>query len=448
MKPWRPLLVIAALAGVAWACLDLRARRRTADLFQSAEDACRQLDFATASAHLSAYLELRPAQAQAHLLAARCSRREEFLEYFNGPRPELPRRAAQHLAAARRLGAAPEAVALEQALGRIQRGELTEDDRALLARAEGDGPDAPLILEATIHGLLRQWQFEKALACVEQLLRHDPKNALALFWRGRIGAEFHRQRSNEDFASAVRLNPQFAAARFYLAESLLRANQVAQAETHLRILNEQVPDNLLVRLAWARCRIAQGDDAQGRQLLDSWLADAPKNHPRLLEALTARAQLALSAGASVEAETFARRALREAPLDRYAIYTLACCLHAQGRVTEARAAEESLDQIKKDLRNVAQCREQLARAPADVHLRHEIGTAYLRLGRPGNALVWLYSVLDRDPAYRPTLEALVEYHTRAGDEALADALRRRLSGAPPHQPVSASAHGKGGPSYR
>jgi predicted Zn-dependent protease len=266
---------------------------------------------------------------------------------------------------------------------------------------------------------------------VEQLLRHDPSNAQALFWRGRISAEFNRQRSNEDFESAVRLNAQFAAARYYLAESLLRAHQVAQAETHLRILTEQVPDNLLVRLAWAKCRIAQGDDAEGRRLLDGWLADAPKNHPRLLEALTTRAQLALSAGAPVEAETFARRALQEAPLDRYAIYTLACCLHAQGRGPEARAAEESLDRIKQDLRKVAQCREQLASTPADLHLRHEIGAAYLRLGRPGNALVWLYSVLDRDPEYRPTLETLVDYHTRAGNEALADALRGRMSGGPP-----------------
>jgi tetratricopeptide (TPR) repeat protein len=439
MRRWRLLLSIAALAAVTWACLELRARSRAAGLFQSAEDAYRRLDFAAASAHLSACLELRPAQAQAHLLAARCARREEFLEHFNGPRPEFLHKAAEHLAAARRHGAAPAAIALEQALGRIQRGELTEDDRTLLARAKEDGPDVPLILEAMIHGLLRQWQFDRALACVEQLIRHDPQNVLALFWRGRIGAEFNRQRANEDFESAIRLNARFAAARYYLAESLLRTHHVAQAEDHLRILKEQVPDNLLVRLAWANCRIAHGDEAQGRQLLDSWLADAPKNHPRLLEALTARAKLALSAGAFVEAETLARRALQEAPLDRYAMYTLASCLHAQGRGTEARAVEESLDRIKQDLRKVAQCREQLTRTPADLHLRHEIGTAYLRLGRPGNALVWLYSVLDRDPAYRPSLEALADYHTRAGDEALADALRRRLSSGPPHRP-SAPGH--------
>jgi predicted Zn-dependent protease len=98
----------------------------------------------------------------------------------------------------------------------------------------------------------------------------------------------------------------------------------------------------------------------------------------------------------------------------------------QGRAPEARVIEVQLNKIKEDLHLVAQCREGLARDPGDLHLRHEIGAAYLRLGRPGEAFVWLNSILDRDPLNRPTLQTLADYHARSGHTRLAAELQRRL----------------------
>jgi predicted Zn-dependent protease len=213
----------------------------------------------------------------------------------------------------------------------------------------------------------------------------------------------------EDYERAVQLVPEFDAARYYLAENLLRANRLDDAEHHLQELNNSSGDNLLVRLAWAKCRIALGDACVGKELLDTWLVDAPPDHPRLLEALSARASLALTQGRPAEAEAFARRALKESPLDRYALFHLAQSLNAQGRPLEAQAIEKQLDQIKKDLRIVSRCREQLAQDPTNLQLRHEIGAAYLRVGRPGEALVWLNSVLDREPNHLPTLRTMAEF---------------------------------------
>jgi tetratricopeptide (TPR) repeat protein len=427
MRRWRLFLCIALLAVAVGVGTGIHARWRGAGLLRSAEEACRRFDFPAAGADLSAYVELHPSDAPAHLLAARCARRAEFLEHFNGPRPELLTRAARHLAAAQRLGATPQAVVLERALSRVQHGDPTDEDRTLVDQVKG-GPEAPLALEALTHGLQRCWQFEKALACAELLMRRDPDNALALLWRGRIREQFHQRKgAREDFESGVSINPDFDAARYYLAESLLRSQQAGAAEPHLRRLTRSAPENLLVRLAWAKCRICQGDDAQGRELLDAWLADAPAHHPRLHEALTARAGLALAAGECVRAEGFAHLALHEAPLDQYAMYDLARSLHGQGRGPEARAVEQRLASIKRDLRKVAQCREQLAHTPEHVRLRHEIGTAYLRLGRPGEAVVWLTSVLERDPKYRPTLEALADYRARRGNELTAADTPRRLA---------------------
>jgi predicted Zn-dependent protease len=422
---------ILVLAGAAWAVHVASVQRRADELRLSADEACRRFDFVTAQRHLAAYLELRPADASTHLLAARCARRAEFIEDFEGPDSELRARASQRLDDAERLGAEPAALALERTLGRAQHGELSDTERTLVDSVKAGGADAPLILESLIHAYLRHLQFEKALMCVDSLLKLEPENVLALLWRGRMREQSKQARdASEDYELAVRLNPDFDAARYYLAEMLLRSNQVSDAAAHLQVLNTRTPDNLLVRLAWARCRIAMGEEASGQDLLDAWLKDAPKNHSRLLEALRARAGLALASGSPEEAEGFARRALQEAPLDPYALHDLARSLSAQGRGPEAHAIEEQVEKIKQDLRVVARCRERLNKNPADLELRHELGAAYLRVGRPDEALVWLNSVLDRDPKHRPTLQTLADYHAQAGNPTLAAEMRRRLGAGP------------------
>jgi tetratricopeptide (TPR) repeat protein len=431
---WRPRLVLlalaatAALAGTVWALRAASAGQRARELRGSAEDACRRYDFLAAHARWLAYLEVRPDEAEAHLLAARCARRAEFLEDYTGPHPELRESSSDHLQAARRLGARPDDVALEEALAQAQHGRRSDHEDRLLEGVRAGGADAPLILEALAHRHLRRLQFERALGCVESLLEADPDHALALLWRGRILEQFKQVRDGrEDYERALKAVPDFDAARYYLAESLLRSQQAPEAEAHLRALLDRGTDNLLVRLAWAKCRIARGEEGVGRKLLDAWLAQAPARHPRLLEALEARARLALALGQPEDAEAFARRALQESPLDQHALHDLAGSLNAQGRRQEARAVEEQLEKIKQDLRIVSRCREELARNPDDVSLRYEIGAAFLRVGRPGEALVWLHGVLERDPKHKPTLQALADYYAQAGNEASAAELRRRAA---------------------
>lgn len=424
MKRGLILAIPLLLAGLAWAIHAASLRLRAGEERRAADEACGKFDFARAHEHLSAYLKLYPKDGETYLLAASCARRAEFVESFRGPNAEWRRMASSDLAMAERLKAEPRLVKLERMLQEVQQGRRPDLEASLLERVKANGPEAPLILEAWIHGLLRHLRCEIALVCLEALLKLEPGNVHAFVWRGRIRDQTRQGSGREDYERAVQLVPEFEAARYYLAENLLRANRPNEAEAHLRVLNTRSADNLLVRLAWAKCRIALGDDSAGGELLDAWLADAAWGHPRLLEALTARARLALTQGRPAEAEDFARRALHESPLDRYALYHLSQSLNAQGRRQEAQAIETKLDQIKKDLQIVARCREGLAQDPANLQLRHEIGAAYLRLGRPGEALVWLNSVLDREPNHLPTLRTLAEFKAQAGKQTQADELRR------------------------
>jgi tetratricopeptide (TPR) repeat protein len=423
-------LAILLAAAAAWKFHAASAAARAEESREMADDACRRFDFGAAHGHLLRYLQLRPAEAEAHLRAARCARRAEFLEDYEGHDPDLREAASRHLAEAERLGAPPETVAVERILADMGHGAGFRNERLLVQRVRELTPDTPLILEGLIHAYLRHVNFEKALACQEALLRMQPGNLQGLLWRGRMRALLRRKTlAYEDFESALKLAPDFHPARYYMAEMLAAENRYPEAEPHVNVLIERSPKNLLVRLLWARCRVEMGHDSAGAEL-DAWLQDAPPHHPRLLEALDVAARVALSSSQPERAEAYARRALAECPLDKQALYHLSGSLNLQGRKQEAREVEQQLAQVLKDLAIVARVWEQLAKDSTNLGLRYELGSAYLRLARPGDALVWLNSVLDREPQHRATLRLLGDYYEQSGQRALAAAMRQRLAECP------------------
>jgi tetratricopeptide (TPR) repeat protein len=437
-------LAILIGAGAAWKIHVASAAERADEFWKLADDACRRFDFRAAHGYLLCYLQLRPTDGEAHLQAGRCARRAEFLEDYEGSDPELQQAASRHFSEAQRLGAPPETVAVERMLADIQHGSWGNSERLLVDRVSKLTPDTPLILEGLIHAYLRHVNFEKALACQNALLRMEPGNLQGLLWRGRMRALL-RQKSPayEDFESALKLAPDFDPARYYLAEMLASENRYHEAEPHVEVLIEHSPKNLLVRLLWARCRIEQGHDSAGAEL-DAWLQDAPPHHPRLIEALDAAARLALSSSQPKKAEGYARRALAELPLEKQALYNLSRSVNVQGRTQEAREVEKQLTQVMNDLAIVARVWDQLAKDSTNLELRYELGSAYLRLARPGDALVWLNSVLDREPEHWATLRLLANYYGKCGQQTLAAEMRRRLANVPlpanpPLKPLPASA---------
>jgi tetratricopeptide (TPR) repeat protein len=421
-------ILIGAVA--AWKIHVASASARADEFRKLADGACRRFDLRAAHGFLLCYLQLRPTDAEAHLQAARCARRAEFLEDYEGHDGEWRQTASRHLSDAERLGAPPEAVAVERALAGMRDGAWLHNERLLVERVRNLTPDTPLILEGLIHAYLRHVNFEKALACEDALLRMQPGNLQGLLWRGRMRALLRQKRlAYEDFESALKLDPDFHPARYYLAETLAAENRYNEAEPHVQVLIEHSAKNLLVRLLWARCRVELGHDSAGAEL-DAWLRDAPPHHPRLVEALDAAARVALSSSQPEKAEGYARRALAESPLDQQALYNLLGSLNLQGRQQEAQEVERRLAQVTKDLAIVARVWDRLAKDSTNLELRYELGSAYLRLARPGDALVWLKSVLDREPEHRATLRLLADYYEGSGQRGLATAMRRRLAECP------------------
>jgi tetratricopeptide (TPR) repeat protein len=423
------LLTVAVVASAAYGTYALARKHRANRSRQGFQQALQRRDFVTAHSHMVNYLRLCPGDVGVHLLAAQAGRRAQFQQEFLERQTDLLHQATRHLEDCAKLKGPEESIALERALLSIQQAEFAELDETLLGYVETDNPDVPLVLEALIYGLLQRANVDKAAICISKLLLVQPDNVQALVWRGRLKEQLFSNlvSAREDFEEAVALNPDFDSARFCLVQNLLRVNRAEEASRHLAALEERVPDNPLVRLSRALCHIAQGQTEAGRALLDDWLTKTPSTHPRRLEALTARANLALTLDQPAQGKNYALQALRIAPLDRMALYILYRSLIAQGQHQEAKQVLTQLDQVQKDLEFVNKANTQIALTPNDRRLRHQLGEAYLRLGRPSDALVWFMSVLHQDPVYRPTLQALLEHYEKTGDVHQAAEFRQRLA---------------------
>ena len=239
---------------------------------QAARRAVEQADFTAAQAHLALCLELSPQSAEAHFLAAQAAHRSGDYD-----------KALVHLNACERLGWLSEAIALEHALGRAQRGDLAQVEDYLLSGVDKDQPEALLILEALTQGYLKTYRLINALQCLDLWLKRQPSNVRALIWHGEIK---ERRNSNseavEAYRRAVAVAPDNYKARFHLAQALAHSDQAEEAREQFEHLRQGQPSNPEVLLGLAQCRRSLGQTGEARQLLELVLARDADPQPRRL----------------------------------------------------------------------------------------------------------------------------------------------------------------------
>jgi Tfp pilus assembly protein PilF len=412
----RPLLALPALAllvltgvGVYVAGWNLWAGYH----FQAAQRALERPDFARARAHLALCLEFWPRSAETHFLAAQAARRAGAFQD-----------AEQHLSRCQKLGWPREAVELEQALARAQRGDLDSVEGYLLSGLGKDAPETVLILEALAQGYLRTYRLPEALDCLDRWLKHQPDNVQALLWRGEV--KERRKDSAEAVASyrrAVELAPGDDRARLHLAEALTRSDRAEEAVEHFERLRQRQAGNPAVLLGLARCRRSMGKTEEARQLLEGVVA----SHPRHVEAVEELGKLLLQSGQPDEAEGWLRRAVQLAPYERDANFNLYQCLVQRGRREEAGHYLARAEKIDADFQRLSELTRKVAAEPRDPALRQEAGAILLRNGQEQEGLRWLASALQEDPKHRPTHQTLADYYERAGQRTLAAQHRRQAA---------------------
>jgi predicted Zn-dependent protease len=345
------------------------------------------------------------------LLAAQAARRAGRLDD-----------AETHLLECERLEGEKDAVTLEWALLRVQRGEMGSLESYLKKCVEEGHTDSSLILEALAMGYGSAYDLPRALYSLDLLLKREPNNLHALLWQGHVlGAMNSPSKAIANYRRILELDPERDEARLFLAEYLATRFQAYQeARTHFARLHEKKPRDPEVTVGLARCYRQLGDSNKARAILDALPAECQDN----TEWLFLRGQLALEGRQLAEAEKWLRRAVARNPYYSTALYTLSQCLEQQNNPQEARTFLDRYTQIREGAKQMEQILEQIATTKGTPALYHEAGRICLQNGQEAEALRWFQGALRLDLSYRPTHTVLAELFERTGKKDLAKAHRK------------------------
>lgn len=334
----RIALVVVALAAGGFAIYQLYQYFRAGQHYRNAQRALDLCNFQEAGLHLDRYLDHRPTDAEALLLAAQTARRRGDFEAAD----KLLKRAVE-------CGVDKEALNVERLLMRVHAGNVASAERLLILCKDKPGSsEGGIALEAVIEGSMRAMELPLSIWGISLWLNHrtsDLDQARGLVWRGQLEALLgEAAQATADFHRAVELAPDLVAAHMHLGEVLAREDPQA-AGVEIEWLNRHAADEPTTHVLTARWRRALGQPEEAIRILDNLLQAEPKN----LQALIDRGRVAMDLGKAADAEGWIKQALKLAPGQRDATLAMADCLRQAGRLKEAEVYTEKAQAIKNQL---------------------------------------------------------------------------------------------------
>ena len=409
-RTWYALLAVALLAQTGNVSGDPGDSDAYKKHLAAARAAQMRRDLIRAEAELAECLKIRKDDPEVHFLAARTARRGGDLQ-----------KAETHLKECKRFKGDVSAISLEQLLLRAQSGELAVLEN--LAKLTGDKhPETSLILEALAQGYKGSFRYSEAMASLNALLKHDPKNAHAFLEQAWIWLRWSGEKDGKKttwttinagdsdkaaatFRKALEIDPELFEARLGLADLQLLEKNITEAKKNLDKLVERHSKNPKVQLLLAQCDMFMGETENAEKRLVDLLTRDPRN----AAAWHLRGKLA---GNPTQSEKWFRRALELNPNAPEFNYSLFVCLMQTGKRAEAGQFKKNYERIVKDLTHLAQVLGKIDSKPRDVALRSEAGKIFLQLGQDREGLAMLYGVLEHDPSHRTTHQVLADYFDR------------------------------------
>lgn len=397
-RRWILALGVLILAGVSGGLFGQHWWKR--HQLSTAKDLLADLRFEEAGRLLDDYLRIRPADAEAHLLAAQARRRAGDAEA-----------AEYHLEECDRLGGQTPASSLEGVLLLAERGALGDQESGLQSRLEKGDADRVLLLEALARDYLITVRHEEAWDLIAELLKARPDHHRALVWRAQIlGGQHKWNDALEDARRAVELQPDSREARLICAEANEHVGQTETAVRQYAWLYERGSKSPAVVLGLGRCWQDLARFAEARQVLDAFLAEQPAR----AEVLVERGRLALREGGTTLPESYFRRAVVAGPSNLEAQRFLLRCLKASGNSEESARVDGQLRQLEIREGRIDQMFSEVEAAPTETEPRYQLGLFLLQNGREDEGRDFLNGVLRFDPGHEPARAALAAYSQRTG----------------------------------
>lgn len=383
--------------------------------YREGQKALERRDFAGAQQHFTQCLKVWPRSTAVTLLAARAARKAGDFEETE----RLLQRCSE-------LGGEDEPIILEKLLLHVQRGRLANVEPMLVGRLRQGHPESVLILEVLTVAYLQTYQLASAQECLRRWLELEPDRLEAWQLRART---YHLLHNNGEalvsYRRILELDPDNDEARLEMAGQLAQGNNVEEGLAQFEYLRKKLGDTPAVLKGLACCRLLLHQPEEARQLLETVLAE----NPRDWRALAERGRLAQQFESMDQAEKWFRQAAAVAPYEKDVLYSLYQCLEQRGKTQEAQEVQAKLQRIETDLARIADLSRTIARTPHDPDPRCEAGLILLRNGQEDEGLRWLASALEENPHHAPTHRALAAYYERKGNSQRAEEHRQLAQGS-------------------
>jgi tetratricopeptide (TPR) repeat protein len=374
--------------------------------FRSALEAEGRGEFAAARDQLARCLRDEPDSGRLLFHAARTARRD-------GDYPV----AAKLLARAKAHGWPAEAVEWEATLLKAQTGEFAACEARLrtAVAAAPDHPDADLMLEVLVPGLIGQFRLADAYAYLADWIERRPNALAPRLWMFDVARKMLiPQEAIESARQAAVIAPDNADARRKCAEILIENHQAAEARGHFEWLLERRPADAAARFGLARCLKESGDDAGAVRELNTLLSAHP-DHGQYLAEL---GLLEMHAGRPSAALDKLRKAVDADPSNTDLLYNYALALEQCDQPAEAARWREKHKQAEADLLELKEVTKRFAGEPRNAELPFRAGELMMRNGHEWEALRWFRRALQIEPQHPASRQAVEAYYrtVRAGAE--------------------------------
>jgi tetratricopeptide (TPR) repeat protein len=295
------------------------------------------------------------------------------------------------------LEATTSAAACYYALGQYV--ATVETAKAALAR-DADALEARRWLAAAEYDLGRTGDAEDNLAIISEQAPHDPRPERL---RGLISKDFAEYGAAIDhYRESLRRDPQWDRDNILaeLAESQVKLGRFDEAVETLRECERTAP----VLVLEAECAENQGQIDTALELLHEALEADPLSLPAKLK----RGALLLLQGKSDQAVGVLEDAVRQAPYNSQAHFSLSQAYSRRGEIEKAEAQLRLRRETEKDEQLFPELHKLAEEKPNDPDVRYQLGVLARRLGKPDLARMWFRSALAVSPRHVQARAALAE----------------------------------------
>ena len=342
--------------------------------------------------------------AEVHFLKARIYRKTGKFDEFE-----------KSIAQARLKGLPESQMNNEKLLLRGQSGKLGELLGQLEELAGGvDQFDPPEVYEALVNGFLLHGRFVQAFSYLENWEKDFPDDPNQRFYKAAVMIRFGKIHGSGDQEEVKRIlekliddYPKHYRAMLTYGDFLMTLNQFEKAAELLERCVELPDAGNLPRISLAECYTNLGRQEDAKKMYLEIVESEPNN-------ALVRGELGKLQYIDEEYDEALKNleiGYQNRPWDADLAFGLARVLRISGKESEAQTLFDRATTIQNKQGEIQALTEELDKTP-DEDKRFELGKMVLQYGDPNMGVLYLRSILDKNPGHQGAKEVLTEYLSR------------------------------------